>query len=1207
MAEPALVDRPTRDAPRSGPPAGRTVEVTAETTLETTARLRFVTAASLFDGHDASINVMRRILQSAGAEVIHLGHNRSVEEIVVTALDEDAHAIAVSSYQGGHVEYFRYMVDMLRERGGSAVRVFGGGGGVIVPEEARALHAHGVARIYSPDDGRAMGLRGMIDDMIARCDARVRRVGPADLEALEAGDRRALARCITAIEDGALDPSLLAGVRERAALRTSPPVIGITGTGGSGKSSLTDELVRRLRLDRRDALRIAVLAVDPSRRKTGGALLGDRIRMNAIGHPNVYMRSLATRVSGSEVPAAFADVVAATRVAGFDVVIVETSGIGQGDAGIVPFVDVPVYVMTPEFGAASQLEKIDMLDFAALVAINKFDRKGAEDALRDVSKQVQRNREAFSTPIEEMPVLGTIASRFNDDGVTALYHRLVDVLRERGLVDWTGGALPAPDVRASSHTRAIVPGGRVRYLSEIAETVRDYHARVERQVALARERQHLREARRLLEEAGVDRETGEMGEAARTGRTGTPERTGAAGRTGELERTRAAGQTGAPEWTGAVGRTGEPERAVSSPSPGSGRRVGDGRAGADGTDGGAGMHRSGGADGRAGTDGLAAALSGLEEARSEAMEPEARALIERWPAIVESYSGEDYVVTVRERETRTALRHVTLSGTSVPRVALPRYRDEGEILKFLMKENLPGRFPYTAGVFPFKREGEDPSRMFAGEGDAFRTNRRFRMLSEHAPAKRLSTAFDSVTLYGFDPARRPDIYGKVGNSGVSIATLEDMKVLYGGFDLCDPATSVSMTINGPAPTILAMFLNTAIDQQLDRFRAEHGREPGGTEAEKVRGWALANVRGTVQADILKEDQGQNTCIFSTEFSLKVMGDVQEWFIEHGVRSFYSVSISGYHIAEAGANPISQLAFTLANGFTYVEAYLARGMRIDDLAPNLSFFFSNGMDPEYSVMGRVARRIWAVAMRERYGADERGRKLKYHIQTSGRSLHAQEIDFNDIRTTLQALIATYDNCNSLHTNAYDEAITTPTEASVRRALAIQMIINKEWGLAKNENPSQGAFVIEELTDLVEEAVLAEFDRISERGGVLGAMETGYQRGKIQDESIFYERKKHDGTLPIVGVNTYLNPDPPPEETTIALARSTEEEKERQLERLGAFRERHAEAAPAALDRLRDAVIREENVFAVLMDAVRCCSLGQITDALFEVGGQYRRSM
>ena len=1096
MADTAIVDHPTK----TDPPVERTAE--------TAARIRFVTAASLFDGHDASINIMRRILQSAGAEVIHLGHNRSVEEIVVTAVQEDAHAIAVSSYQGGHVEYFKYMVDMLRERGRPSIRVFGGGGGVIIPEEVRELHAHGVTRIYSPEDGRALGLRGMIDDMIARCGSEARQVAPGDLEPLAAGNRRALARVITAIEDGCLDPSLLAGIRERAQTLASPPVVGITGTGGSGKSSLTDELVRRLRLDQRDSLRIAVLAVDPSRRKTGGALLGDRIRMNAISHPNVYMRSLATRVSGSEVPAAFADIVAATRIADFDIVIVETSGIGQGDAGVVPFVDVPVYVMTPEFGAASQLEKIDMLDFAALVAINKFDRKGAEDALRDVSKQVQRNREAFSTPVEDMPVYGTVASRFNDDGVTALYHRLIAILRERGLVDWSDSALPAPDVRVSSHTRAIVPAGRTRYLSEIAQTVREYHAGVGRQVALARERQHLREARRLLDSAGESDVT---------------------------------------------------------------------------------------------------ALARLEDARDKALDPEARELIERWPALVERYSGDNYVAEVREREIRTALRHTTLSGTSIPKVAMPRFHDEGEILKFLMKENLPGRFPYTAGVFPFKREGEDPSRMFAGEGDAFRTNRRFKMLSAHAAAKRLSTAFDSVTLYGFDPARRPDIYGKVGNSGVSIATLDDMKALYDGFDLCDPATSVSMTINGPAPAILAMFLNTAIDQQLDRFRSEHGREPAGEEPEEVRAWALANVRGTVQADILKEDQGQNTCIFSTEFSLKVMGDIQAWFIRNRVRNFYSVSISGYHIAEAGANPISQLAFTLANGFTYVEAYLARGMRIDDIAPNLSFFFSNGMDPEYTVMGRVARRIWSVAMRSKYGADERSQKLKYHIQTSGRSLHAQEIDFNDIRTTLQALIATYDNCNSLHTNAYDEAITTPTEDSVRRALAIQMIINKEWGLGKNENPNQGAFIIEELTDLVEESVLAEFDRIAGRGGVLGAMETGYQRGKIQDESIFYEQKKHDGSLPIVGVNTFLNPNPPPEETTIALARSTGDEKERQLERLGAFHERYADAAPGALDRLRGTVIREENVFSVLMEAVRCCSLGQITDALFEVGGQYRRNM
>ena len=1244
MAEPALDDRrsdtPPPEAARPAPPSGsrrRSATHPPEAGAGTTARIRFVTAASLFDGHDASINIMRRILQSAGAEVVHLGHNRSVEEVVVAALDEDARAIAVSSYQGGHVEYFKYMADMLRQRGGAEVRVFGGGGGVIIPEEMRELHGHGVTRIYSPEDGRALGLRGMIDDMIARCDAGAHRAVPPDgLERLAAGDRRMLARVITAIEDGFVDPAMLAAIRERAStaraaalprasttgaavsrasatraalpgaaspdaaaptspVPLSPPVIGITGTGGSGKSSLTDEIVRRFRLDRRDTLRIAVLAIDPSRRKTGGALLGDRIRMNAIGHPNVYMRSLATRTSGREIPAAFADVLAATRIAGFDVVIVETSGIGQGDAGIVPFVDVPVYVMTPEFGAASQLEKIDMLDFAALVAINKFDRKGAEDALRDVRKQVQRNREAFAVPVEDMPVCGTIASRFNDDGVTALYHRLVAVLKERGLVDWDDGALPAPDARGASHAArasmpragsragAIVPAGRSRYLSEIAETVRDYHAGVERQVRIARERQHLREARRLLEEAegpGSTGGTGSAGSTGSTGGTGSAGNTGSTGGKGSIGGTGRAGEADGPHESG-LGIAALERRAFALPGD---RRQPRGEPGPG-----------------------VAALERLERSRDEALDPRARALIEQWPEMKAAYSGDEHVVRIREREIRTALRHTSLSGTSIPKVALPRFEDEGEILKFLMKENLPGHFPYTAGVFPFKREGEDPSRMFAGEGDAFRTNRRFRMLSAHAAAKRLSTAFDSVTLYGFDPARRPDVYGKVGNSGVSIATLDDMKALYEGFDLCDPATSVSMTINGPAPAILAMFLNTAIDQQLDRFRDEHGREPDAGEAETVRARALANVRGTVQADILKEDQGQNTCIFSTEFSLKVMGDIQEWFIRHRVRNFYSVSISGYHIAEAGANPISQLAFTLANGFTYVEAYLARGMGIDDFAPNLSFFFSFGMDPEYSVMGRVARRIWAVAMREKYGAGERSRKLKYHAQTSGRSLHAQEIDFNDVRTTLQALIATYDHCNSLHTNAYDEAITTPTEASVRRALAIQMIINKEWGLGKNENPNQGAFVIEELTDLVEEAVLAEFDRISERGGVLGAMETGYQRGKIQDESIFYEQKKHDGSLPIVGVNTYINPSPPPEETAIALARSTEAEKERQLERLAAFHARHADAAPAALDRLRDAVIREENVFTVLMDAVRCCSLGQITHALFEVGGQYRRNM
>ncbi len=1069
------------------------------------ARIRFVTAASLFDGHDASINIMRRILQAAGTEVIHLGHNRSVEEVVSAALQEDVQGIAVSSYQGGHVEYFKYMVDMLRERGGANIRVFGGGGGVIIPEEIRVLHDYGVTRIYSPGDGQRLGLQGMIEDMIAACrDPRQHDVDAA-LDGARGGDWRALARLVSAIEDGSLDETQRRRLMD--ADTSGVPVVGITGTGGAGKSSLTDEIVRRFRLDHDDALKIAILAADPSRRKSGGALLGDRIRMNAIDHANIYMRSLATRVSGNEVPQHFETVIAAVRQAGFDLVLVETSGIGQGDAAIVPLVDVSMYVMTPEFGAASQLEKIDMLDFAHLVAINKFDRKGAEDALRDVRKQMQRNREAFTATTESMPVYGTIASRFNDDGVTALYQGLSELLAERGFEHQSAGRLGVQSRRASSAAAAIVPPSRGRYLADVAECVRGYHDTVHEQERLARERQQLRETRRMLGDGGEQHQ----------------------------------------------------------------------------------------------------ALDRLIEERDESMDPRARKLLEQWPSVRSSYSGQELVVKVRDQEIRTALTYTTLSGTSLPKVALPRYQDDGETLRWLLKENLPGRFPYTAGVFAFRREGEDPSRMFAGQGDAFSTNQRFKYLSRHAEAKRLSTAFDSVTLYGFDPARRPDIYGKVGNSGVSIATLDDMKVLYDGFDLCDPRTSVSMTINGPAPSILAMFLNTAIDQKLDALRDELGREPSEEEAAAKKAWVLENVRGTVQADILKEDQGQNTCIFSTEFSLQVMGDIAEYFIDKRIRNFYSVSISGYHIAEAGANPITQLALTLANGFTYVEAYLARSMGIDDFAPNLSFFFSNGMEPEYAVMGRVARRIWATAMRFRYGANERSQKLKYHVQTSGRSLHAQEMDFNDIRTTLQALIATYDNCNSLHTNAYDEAVTTPTEESVRRALAVQLIINKEWGLAKTENPNQGAFIIDELTDLVEEAVLQEFERLADRGGVLGAMETGYQRGKIQDESIHYERRKHDGSLPIVGVNTFLNPDPEEHHAAIELARSTGDEKESQLQRLADFHSRHADTGPAALKRLQDAAIRGENVFAMLMDAVRCCSLGQITDALFEVGGKYRRSM
>ncbi|MFY8083468.1 MAG: fused isobutyryl-CoA mutase/GTPase IcmF [Rubrivivax sp.] len=1079
-------------------------------------KVRFVTAASLFDGHDAAINIMRRILQGMGAEVIHLGHNRSVDEVVTAALQEDVQGIAISSYQGGHVEYFKYMVDQLRQRGGEHIQVFGGGGGVIVPAEIRELQGYGVSRIYSPEDGQRMGLQGMIGEMLMRCDVDLTAQGPATAAALQGHTDaawRALARTITALENARASDDLKAQLKTAAA-GARIPVLGITGTGGAGKSSLTDELIRRLRLDRQDALTIAVISIDPSRRKSGGALLGDRIRMNAIGPwqagPRVYMRSLATRDFGSEISQALPDVIDACKATGFDIIIVETSGIGQGDAAIVPLVDVPMYVMTPEFGAASQLEKIDMLDFAEFVAINKFDRKGAADALRDVAKQVQRNREAWSARTEDMPVFGTMASRFNDDGVTALYQALLPRLAALGLKA-ARGRLPQVSTRHSTHQTPIVPGARTRYLADIADVVRGYKRRAMAQSQLAREVQQLKATAVMLQ---IDK----------------------------------------------PGR----QRAVE-------------------------------------------AVMDLARQREALLEPQARKLLAQWPDMQKAYAGDEYVVKIRDKEIRTRLTHVTLSGSKIRKVSLPKYGCDGEILKWLMLENVPGSFPYTAGTFAFKRENEDPTRMFAGEGDAFRTNRRFKLLSEGMPAKRLSTAFDSVTLYGCDPDPRPDIYGKVGNSGVSIATLEDMLVLYSGFDLTSPSTSVSMTINGPAPAILAMFMNTAIDQNLDKFRQDNGRDPTDDEAAKIRAWTLANVRGTVQADILKEDQGQNTCIFSTEFSLKVMGDIAEWFVQHDVRNFYSVSISGYHIAEAGANPISQLAFTLSNGFTFVEAYLARGMHIDDFAPNLSFFFSNGMDPEYTVLGRVARRIWATAMRERYGANDRSQKLKYHVQTSGRSLHAQEIAFNDIRTTLQALIAIYDNCNSLHTNAYDEAITTPTEESVRRAMAIQLIINREWGLARNENPNQGAFIIDELTELVEEAVLAEFERIAERGGVLGAMETGYQRGKIQEESMHYEMLKHTGELPIMGVNTFRNPQGDVVPQSIELARSTEEEKQSQLARLQAFRQRHAASAGDMLSLLQASVLENRNVFDVLMQAVRVCTLGQISHALFEVGGQYRRSM
>ncbi|SMO98127.1 methylmalonyl-CoA mutase [Geodermatophilus aquaeductus] len=1066
--------------------------------------VRFVTAASLFDGHDAAINVMRRLLQSQGAEVVHLGHDRGVDEVVRAAVEEDVQGVAISSYQGGHVEYFSYLKERLADAGAGHVQVFGGGGGVIVPEEIALLAERGV-RVFSPEDGARLGLPGMINELIRSCDVDLSTEGP-DVDALLTGDPRALARAVTVLEAGA-DDALAARVREAAAGRTVP-VLGITGTGGSGKSSLTDELLRRLRRDQEDKLRVAVVAIDPTRRRGGGALLGDRIRMNALESgdgAHTFFRSMATRTAGAQVPEHLDDVLAAVKAAGFDLVIVETPGIGQGDAAIVPFSDVSLYVMTPEFGAASQLEKIDMLDLADVVAINKYERRGAEDARRDVARQMVRNREAFGQPWEQMPVFGTSAARFDDDGVTALYQHLLGLLAEKGLPAGAG-VLPRVDVRASTGLASVVPASRARYLADVADAVRAHHGVTEEQAAVVRRRQHLTTAAEVLEGAAAE-----------------------------------------------------------------------------------------------------AAREAADAADREVL-PEVRALLEEWPARVEQYSGDEFVYTVRGKEIRTPLTRETLSGTKVPRVALPRTTDAGDLLRFLRRENLPGAFPYTAGVFPFKRAGEAPARMFAGEGDAFRTNRRFRVLSAGNEATRLSTAFDSVTLYGRDPQPRPDVYGKVGTSGVSIATLDDMRVLYDGFDLCAPTTSVSMTINGPAPAVLAMFLNTAIEQRLDRFREEEGREPDEAEAEEIRAWVLSTVRGTVQADILKEDQGQNTCIFSTEFALRCMADIQQWFIEHRVRNFYSVSISGYHIAEAGANPISQLAFTLANGFTYVEAYLARGMAIDDFAPNLSFFFSNGMDAEYTVIGRVARRIWAVAMRDRYGAGARSQQLKYHVQTSGRSLHAQEMDFNDIRTTLQALCAIYDNANSLHTNAYDEAVTTPSEHSVRRALAIQMIIDREWGLAGNENPLQGSAVVEELTDLVEEAVLAEFDRIAERGGVLGAMETGYQRGRIQDESMLYEHRKHDGSLPIVGVNTFLDPhrdEAPPRK--VELARATEAEKQSQLDRLADFRARHADEAPAALAALQEAATSGGNVFAALMDAVRVCSLGQISEAFFEVGGQYRRNV
>lgn len=1073
-------------------------------------KVRFVTAASLYDGHDASINIMRRILQSSGVEVIHLGHNRSVDDIVTAAVQEDVQGIAISSYQGGHVEYFKYVIDLLRERGAEHIRVFGGGGGVIVPREIRELEEYGVCKIYSPDDGRRLGLQGMINDMIRRSDFPTVKQLEEEVAGLREQNHQAIARLISVAEYAVDQPVWTEPLRESLVEADSTiPVLGITGTGGAGKSSLTDELVRRF-IRVYPEKTVAILSVDPSKQKSGGALLGDRIRMNANSTPRVYMRSLATRKSGMELSAALQDAIQVTRSAHFDLIIVETSGIGQGDAQVTEVCDVSMYVMTSEFGAPSQLEKIDMLDFADVIAINKFERKGSEDALREVRKQYRRNHQLFELPDEKVPVYGTIASQFNDPGTNVLFAALIHRIVEKTGVDWSVEHLDTTPVKI--HKTSLIPTERINYLQDIANTVRQYRAYAEEQSLIARKLFQLQ---------------------------------------GAKETVLASGDSAAAE--------------------------------------------------------LVAVLDKQIVLFEEKLHPECRRILENWPKLKEAYRKDQFVTKIRDKELVTQLFSVSLSGTRISKVAVPDYEDWGEILKWSLKENVPGEFPYTAGVFPFKREGEDPKRQFAGEGTPERTNRRFHFLSQNDEAKRLSTAFDSVTLYGEDPDYRPDIYGKIGTSGVSICTLDDMKKLYAGFDLCAPSTSVSMTINGPAPMILAMFMNTAIEQQLDAFVQKEGRQPTEDEAKQIRAYTLSTVRGTVQADILKEDQGQNTCIFSTEFALRMMGDIQQYFIDQKVRNYYSVSISGYHIAEAGANPITQLAFTLSNGFTYVEYYLSRGMNIDDFAPNLSFFFSNGLDPEYTVIGRVARRIWATVMKNRYGANDRSQKLKYHIQTSGRSLHAQEMDFNDIRTTLQALIAIYDNCNSLHTNAYDEAITTPTENSVRRAMAIQMIINKEMGLAKNENPLQGAFIIDELTDLVEEAVMQEFERISSRGGVLGAMETQYQRGKIQDESMYYEMKKHTGELPIIGVNTFINPNASEDDYEIELARATEEEKEQQIINLRAFQERHKDVSAAALRRLQEVAMAGENIFAELMETVKVASLGQISAALYEVGGQYRRNM
>jgi methylmalonyl-CoA mutase len=1082
------------------------MNVPAQPAYQAIHKVRFVTATSLFDGHDATINVIRRILQASGAEVIHLGHNRSVEEIVTAAIQEDAQGIAVSCYQGGHMEFFKYIRDLLVERGAAHIKIFGGGGGVIVPDEQKELEAYGISKIFSPDDGRRLGLQGMINLMLTECDFALERNVEEELAKLQSQDIRAVNTLISLAEQAVHDHTGgYAGLRERIrGMGRDLPVVGITGTGGAGKSSLSDELVRRFLLDFPEKS-VAILAVDPSRQRTGGALLGDRIRMNSINTNRVYMRSLATRDSHSELSAAIHDAIDVVKASGFDLVIVETSGIGQGDARVVDIADLSLYVMTCEFGAPTQLEKIDMLDFADMVALNKFERKGAEDALRNVRKQYRRNRNLFDVADEELPVFGTIASQFNDPGTNVLYRALLAKLNEKkgcGLVS------RLEITEKESLKKYIIPPERVHYLGEIVLAARTYRKQVQEQTGIARRLFQLKGAQEVIAEATAS-----------------------------------------------------------------------------------------------------GALETQVTAFEAKLQAEPRRILAEWPGLKETYRQEQLVTRVRDKEIRSDLYTTTLSGTKIPKVCLPDFADWGEILRWCMLENAPGLFPYTAGVFPFKRAEEDPKRQFAGEGTPERTNRRFHYLCKDDDAKRLSTAFDSVTLYGEDPDYPPDIYGKVGESGVSICTVRDMEKLFAGFDLCAPNTSVSITINGPAPMMLAFFFNAAINQQVDRFREKNGREPSAAEYEELRVCTLQTVRGTVQADILKEDQGQNTCIFSTEFALKMMGDIQQYFIEQKVRNYYSVSISGYHIAEAGANPISQLAFTLSNGFTFVEYYLSRGMHIDDFAPNLSYFFSNGLDAEYTVIGRVARRIWAVVMREKYGANERSQKLKYHIQTSGRSLHAQEMDFNDIRTTLQALTAIYDNCNSLHTNAYDEAVTTPTEESVRRAMAIQMIISREFGLTRNENPSQGAFIIEELTDLVEEAVLCEFERIDTRGGVLGAMETQYQRSKIQDESMLYEHKKHSGELPIIGVNTFLNPRADEEGFYVPgeLARATKEEKEAQIANLRAFQEQNSATAPAALKKLQEVAVAGGNIFAELMETTKVASLGQISHALYEVGGKYRRNM